>query len=339
MLRASIAAIASHFPETQLTNERLAAEIGDWDAAKILDKTGIAARHISAEGECASDLGVAAAEKLFERGVCTREEIDFLIFCTQSPDYFLPTTACLVQERLHLGTHCGAVDVNQGCSGFVYGLAMAKSMIESGLARNVLLITADTYTKFINARDRSVRTLFGDAAAATLVRGVEAERELIGPFVFGTDGRGANNLIVPAGGMRNRASADNEQEVEAEGGNWRSPRNLYMNGGEIFTFTLKVIPQTVDRLLTAWGKPLDEVDHFVFHQANRFMLEKLRGKLKLPEEKFWIAMESCGNTVSSTIPIVLEQGIAEKRMNAGDELMLMGFGVGYSWAGAMLRLQ
>jgi 3-oxoacyl-[acyl-carrier-protein] synthase-3 len=336
-MRASIAAVATHFPAGKLTNEQLAAEI-DWEAEKIFEKTGIAERRIAADDECASDLGVAAAQKLFERGVCAPQDVDFLLFCTQSPDYFLPTTACLVQDRLGLRTDCGAFDLNQGCSGFVYGLGVAKSLIESGLARNVLLITADTYSKFINARDRSVRTLFGDAAAATLVRAVESDQELIGPFIFGTDGAGAPNLIVPVGGLRNRPSAENETETEEEGGNRRSPRNLYMNGGEIFNFTLKTIPPSVARLLAKWGRPIDEVDHFVFHQANRFMLEKLRNKLKLPEEKFWIAMESCGNTVSSTIPVVLEEAMAGGRIAPGQDVMLMGFGVGYSWAGAMLRL-
>jgi 3-oxoacyl-[acyl-carrier-protein] synthase-3 len=335
--RASIAAVATHFPAGKLTNEQLAAEI-DWEADKIFDKTGIAERRIAADDECASDLGVAAAQKLFERGVCAPQDVDFLLFCTQSPDYFLPTTACLVQDRLGLRTDCGAFDLNQGCSGFVYGLGVAKSLIESGLARNVLLITADTYSKFINARDRSVRTLFGDAAAATLVRAVESDQELIGPFIFGTDGAGAQNLIVPVGGLRTRPSAENETETEEEGGNRRSPRNLYMNGGEIFNFTLKTIPPSVARLLGKWGRPIEEVDHFVFHQANRFMLEKLRNKLKLPEEKFWIAMESCGNTVSSTIPVVLEEAMAGGRIAPGQDVMLMGFGVGYSWAGAMLRL-
>src|ERR1019366_8587001 len=199
--KAAITAVASYLPEGRLSNDRLAAELGAWTADDILQKTGIAERRIASTDECASDLGVAAAERLFAGGV-SREEIDYLLFCTQSPDYFLPTTACLVQERLKLRTDIGAIDFNQGCSGFVYGLSLAKSLVETGLARNVLLITAETYSKFINKRDRSVRTVFGDAAAATLVSGIESDTDLLGPFVFGTDGRGANNLIVPTGAAR-----------------------------------------------------------------------------------------------------------------------------------------
>ena len=168
-LNAGIKAIFSYLPTGELTNEQLAQELADWDAAKILEKTGIALRHIASPEECASDLGVAAAKRLFESGACAPDDVDFLLFCTQSPDYFLPTTACLMQDRLGLRTDCGALDFNLGCSGFVYGLALAKSLIETCTAANVLLITAETYSKFINPRDRSVRTVFGDGAAATLI--------------------------------------------------------------------------------------------------------------------------------------------------------------------------
>src|SRR5436309_5209671 len=183
--RAAIKAITSFLPEQKLTNEQLAEQVGDWHASQILSKTVVAVRGVASANDCASDLGVQAAQRLFESGACTPDEIDFLIFCTQSPDYFTPTSACLMQDRLGLKTSCGAIDINQGCSGYVYGLALAKSLVEAGTASNVLLVTADTYMKFINRRDRSLLTLFGDGAAATLIRGVESERELIGPFVLG----------------------------------------------------------------------------------------------------------------------------------------------------------
>lgn len=337
-IRAAIKAIRSHLPAAKLTNDQLAQEYADWDAAKILDKTGISERRVVGPDECASDLGVAAAQKLFSTGACAPADIDFLLFCTQSPDYFLPTTACLVQERLGLRRNCGAIDFNQGCSGFVYGLALAKSLVETGMARNVLLITAETYTKFINPRDRSVRTIFGDAAAATLVGGVEAESELVGPFVFGTDGRGAQNLIVPAGGLRSLKSLETAAEHRDESGNWRSAENLYMNGPEIFNFTLQAVPDAVRRLTERWGQPLEKVDYYVFHQANKFMLERLRSKLKIPVDKFWLNMENCGNTVSSTIPIALESAQAGGHVHPGDSVMILGFGVGYSWAGGMMRV-
>ena len=199
--RAVINGVSSFLPAAKLTNEQLAAEFGDAHASQILSKTGVAVRGVAAPGECASDLGVAAAKRLFETGKGSAAEIDFLIFCTQSPDYFTPTTACVMQDRLGLRTSCGAIDINQGCSGYIYGLALAKSLVEAGTADNVLLITADTYTKFINRRDRSLLTLFGDGAAATLVGSTPAETDLIGPFVLGTDGRGANQIIVKAGGL------------------------------------------------------------------------------------------------------------------------------------------
>jgi 3-oxoacyl-[acyl-carrier-protein] synthase-3 len=337
MQTAAIRAIASHLPETVLSNDELASRFGDWDAAKIYEKTGIRERRIAAPGECASDLGVSAAKKLFETAGVDPKEIDFLLFCTQSPDYFLPTTACIVQDRIGLRTDCGAIDINQGCSGFVYGLSVANGLIASGAAKNVLLITADTYTKFINERDRSVRTIFGDGAAATLI--MASDRGGIGPFLFGTDGRGAQNLIVPAGGSRTPVSAETAAEESDTSGNWRSAENLYMNGAEIFNFTLTAVPKAVNTLLARAERTPDQVDHFIFHQANRFMLERLRTKMKLPEEKFWIDVETIGNTVSSTIPIAIESGMKTGHMQPGQTALLAGFGVGYSWAAAMVELQ
>ncbi len=334
---AAIAAIRTHLPAGELTNEDLANELGDWTADKIFEKTGIRTRRIAAANECASDLGVAAAQRLFEDGVCHAGDVDFLIFCTQSPDYFLPASACTMQARLGLRTSCGALDINQGCSGFVYGLVLAKSLVEAGTAACVLLITADTYSKFLHPRDRTVRTIFGDGAAATLVVRSDTEDEAIGPFVLGTDGRGACQLIVPVGGLRHRPNSETGVATEAEGGNWRSEQNLYMNGPEIFNFTLSAVPPVVEQLLRkANGGPA--VDYFVFHQANRFMLERLRNKLKIAPDKFCIDMEDCGNTVSSTIPLALERARQGGKITSGQRIMLVGFGVGYSWAAAMIRV-
>ncbi len=335
--KAVIEAISSYFPARNLTNEELAQDFGNWDADKILEKTGIAVRKIAANDECASDMAVAAAQKLFQNSGCTPDKIDFLLFCTQSPDYFLPQTGCMIQNRLGLRTDCGSMDFNHGCSGFVYGLAFAKSLIETKMAENVLLITAETYTKFINPKDRSVRTVFGDAAAATLIGSVEAENDLIGPFVFGTDGSGSQQLIVTAGGLRHPLSPETSIEKEDRNGNWRSEQNLYMNGPEIFTFTLKAVPKVVSQLLEKIGQSLESVDYVVFHQANKFMLDRLRRKIKIPEKKFCLYLETCGNTVSSTIPIALENAKKQGHIQVGDKIMLVGFGVGYSWAATMIQ--
>jgi 3-oxoacyl-[acyl-carrier-protein] synthase III len=337
--KAAIRGIASHFPSSTLTNDQLAVEFGgDWSADKIFAKTGIATRHISGAGECSSDLGVAAARKLFDSKVCKPHDVDFLLFCTQSPDHFLPATACLMQDRLGLRTDCGAIDFNQGCSGFVYGLSLAKGLIESGSAGNVLLVTAETYSKFINPQDKSVRTLFGDAAAATLVSAVESDREIIGPFVFGTDGRGAGELIVPAGAARRPSSASTAVESQSRDGNRRSEQNLFMNGPEIYTFTLRVVPAMVKGVLEKSGLDASKVDRFIFHQANKFMLDHLRNKLAIPAEKFSLHLEHCGNTVSSTIPIALEHDRSEGLVRTGDKIMLVGFGVGLSWAATLVEI-
>jgi 3-oxoacyl-[acyl-carrier-protein] synthase-3 len=336
-MKATVAAIEYQLPARCLTNEQLAEEFPEWSVEKIEEKTGIAERWIAADDECASDLGTIAARKLLDSGACKPTDIDFILFCTQSPDHFLPTSACLMQERLGIPTSAGALDFNLGCSGFVYGLGLAKALIESGQATNVLLITAETYSKYIHPKDKSVRTLFGDAGAATLVRGKIEVDEQVGPFVYGTDGCGGKNLMVPAGGMRQPAPPEGEVAIADSDGNVRSSANLYMNGPEIFGFTLKVVPKVVSELLTRAGKDLGDIDLFVFHQANQYMLEHLRKKLKIPTEKFFVGMRHCGNTVSCTIPIALKQAAGEGHLKAGMTVMLVGFGVGYSWGGTLIR--
>ena len=334
----AIRAIEYYLPEHAVTNADLAAEFPDWSVEKIQSKTGILERHIASPHECSSDLAVLAAQKLFDSGACSPQSIDYLLLCTQSPDYFLPTTACLLQDRLGIPTSAGALDFNLGCSGFVYGLSLAYGLIQTGQASRVLLITAETYSKWIHPRDKSVRTLFGDAAAATLLEAAAGQPDRgPAPYVFGTDGKGGPNLIVPAGGLRQPASPESGQAVCDENGNWRSQDNLFMNGAEIFNFTIRAIPECVNRLLARTGKQIEEIDYFVFHQANQYMLEHLRKKMKIPAEKFSLCLSHCGNTVSSTIPIALKHATQEGRLEAGQLVMLVGFGVGYSWGATLLR--
>jgi 3-oxoacyl-[acyl-carrier-protein] synthase-3 len=328
-MKAVIRSIAYHLPEATVTSDDLAAEFPGWSAANIESKVGIRTRHVVANSECASDLAVAAAQKLFAHSSVKPTEVDFLLLCTQSPDYFLPTTACLVQERLGLSKQIGALDFNLGCSGFIYGLGLAKGLIETGQANCVLLITSETYSRFLHASDRSVRTIFGDAAAATLIGTDPGETEKIGPFIYGTDGKGAENLIVQAGGMRHRVPSG--QTWIDDSGIPRNQANLYMNGPELFAFTMREVPGCIHRLLEKTGTGLEDYDLFVFHQANRYMLEHLRKGLRIAEHKFYVAMEHCGNTVSSTIPIALFHAEQEGKLAAGSRVMLVGFGVGYSW--------
>jgi 3-oxoacyl-[acyl-carrier-protein] synthase-3 len=330
--------IVSYLPEKILHNDELSKFYPGWSAEKIYQKTGIRERRIAADDETAADLAFKATIKLFKKNTVVPEDIDFVILCTQTPDYFLPTTACLLQNRLGIPNNAGAFDINLGCSGFVYGLSVAKGLIETGSARKVLFLTADTYSKFIHPLDKSVRTLFGDGATATLIEASDnQDEEFIGPFVFGTDGKGANNLIVKTGGFRAAKSEDTTKEKIDDSGNIRSEDNLYMNGSEVMTFTLASVPKAINDLLKKCDRNLDDFDHIVFHQANQFMLDALRKKLKIHEEKFPIFLEKCGNTVSSSIPLTLESMLHQSRLKRGDRLLLLGFGVGYSWAGAVVK--
>lgn len=337
MMHAAIAAIEYHLPAAVLSSKDLAAEYPEWSVDKIEQKTGIQERHIAAPEECSSDLAEKAGQALFASGAVRPQDIDFLLFCTQSPDYFLPTTACILQHRLGIPTSAGAYDFNLGCSGYIYGLGQAEGLISSGQASKVLLLTGETYSKFIHPGDKSVRTIFGDAASATLLTATESALPIIGPFAYGTDGAGANNLIVRTGGMRQPRTHNSGIAAEAESGNVRSTDNLFMDGGEIFTFTLSSVPEVVNRLLAKAGISVDQVDLFVFHQANRYMLDHLRKRMKIPAEKFAVEMSHCGNTVSATIPIALHSLLVSGALRSGALVLLVGFGVGYSWGATLVR--
>jgi 3-oxoacyl-[acyl-carrier-protein] synthase III len=324
---AAIGPIATHLPQRAETNEQLQAEFPSWDMDLIYSKTGIRRRHIAAANECSSDLAVAAAQKLFQQHDVDPASIDFVLLCTQTPDYPLPTTACLVQDRLGLRTSCGALDFNLGCSGYVYGLSLAEGLIRGGMANRVLLLTAETYSKYIDPTDRALRTIFGDAAAATLIYGVD--QPTLGSFVFGTDGRGADTLIVNSGGARQPEHAIQPRKRKR----WCS--SLYMDGPSILTFTLDAVPKLVDAVLARAGLSRDDVDVFLMHQATRKLLDQLRGALQLDEERMPMLLADCGNTVSSTLPLLVHHLRQNGRLRTGARAMLVGFGVGYSWAGCM----
>lgn len=326
-LHAAIAAIDYALPARRLTNAEIARRFPEWGVDKISAKTGIETRHLAAPGETAADLAVAAAERLLARPGLNRHAVDYLIFCTQTPDYFLPASACLIQHRLGLSTACGAIDINQGCSGFVYGLGLAQALITSGQARQVLLITAETYSRHMLPEDKTVQTIFGDAAAATLL--VAQSRPSLSHFVYGTDGSGAGSLIVRGGA--GRALAGGEAVVAA-------PHDaLWMDGPEVFAFTLRAVPGLVAGILAeAGGMTFADIDLLVMHQANRFMLDALAQRLKCPEEKLLRCYAEMGNTVSSTIPIALAEAQRSGRLKPGMRLLLAGFGVGYSWAGCLV---
>jgi 3-oxoacyl-[acyl-carrier-protein] synthase-3 len=335
MTTSRITGVSYYLPERILTNDELAMLYPGWTAEKIFVKTGIRERHISGENETAGDLGEKASRKLFAEHSVDPTTIDFMLLATQSPDYFLPTTACMLQDRLEIPTTAGAIDFNLGCSAYIYGLSLAKGLIASRTAKKILLITAETYTKHIHPMDKSVRTIFGDGAAATLVSASDSDG--IGKFVLGTDGSGYDKLIVPSGGMRLKASEKTAVESTDESENIRSHDNLFMDGTEIFSFTITTVPQTVKETLEKNGLSMDDIDLFVFHQANQYMLDFLRKKCKISQEKFYMNFSDCGNTVSASIPIALVRAVQGGVLKPGMRVMLVGFGVGLSWGAVVVN--
>ncbi|WP_026760396.1 3-oxoacyl-ACP synthase III family protein [Selenomonas ruminantium] len=325
-MKAYIRGLAYALPEQIEENEK----------NRLTKKTGILRRHIAAEGELASDLAVQAAEKLFAKGL-DRSKVDFLLFCTESPDYILPPTACLLQNRLGLSKHIGAFDYNLGCSGFVYGLGIAKGFIESGQAKNVLLITAETYSKHIHPQDHSTAPLFGDGASAVWIEGLESKTFGIRALHYGTDGSGAENLIVPVGGMRNPYGVD-KKETTDQYNNIRDNYHLQMVGSAISEFSLEVVPETLQKVLSEAGLAKADVDYYVFHQANNFMLKYLQQKCDLLDVPYWNDVAEYGNTVSSSIPIALEDMLKANADKILQNVVIMGFGVGLSWAGGVIDL-
>ena len=332
-MKVYIKALSYYLPERIVTNAELLKDFPEWSVDKVTAKVGVTSRHLAADNETAGDLAEKAARRLFEEYGISPSEIDFLLLCTQSPDYFLPSTACLLQHRLGIPVTSGAFDYNLGCSGCIYGLAVAKGLVSAGIARNVLLLTAETYSKYLHPSDKSNRSIFGDGAAACLIS-TDGFAE-IGDFVCGTDGSGAENLIVKTGASKQRKPTGIFKEDE-EGHTWYDDY-LYMNGGAIFNFTLETVPVLVRQLLDKSGSQKEEIDYFIFHQANKFMLNTIRKVCVLPKEKFYVSLENTGNTVSSTVLIGVKDCLLNGTIKAGMQVVVAGFGVGLSWGGTILK--
>lgn len=330
---AYIKAISYYLPDRCMTNEELLQSFPEWSVDKVASKVGVNVRHLAGDNETAGDLAEKAAKRLFEEYEVNPKDIDFLLLCTQSPDYFLPSTSCILQDRLGLSTSIGAFDYNLGCSGCIYGLAVAKGLIATGAARNVLLLTAETYNKYLYPSDKSNRSIFGDGAAACLIS-TDGFAE-IGDFVFGTDGSGADNLIVKTGASRQKEKTGRYVQDD-EGHIWYDDY-LYMNGGAIFNFTLEAVPVLVKQLLEKHNIQKEDIDYYIFHQANKFMLNTIRKVCALPKEKFYVNLENTGNTVSSTVLIGLKDCLDNGNIVAGKQVMITGFGVGLSWGGTVLK--
>ncbi len=327
---ACIKAIATYLPEKIELNENL----GD---KRFIEKLGITKRHVAADDESAGDLAFNAAENLFANYNINRNDIDFILLCTQHSDYQVPTTACHLQHRLNIPQSAGALDYNLGCSGYVYGLALAKGLIESGLAKNLLLLTSSVYLKYINVNDKPIRPLFGDGATATLISAEGAE-PCIDAFIFGTDGSRFDNLYIPVGGSRNLPRNNPEIIETDEQGNQRSNYEVHMDGSAITYFTLRTVPKIVNEVLEKAQLQREDIDYYIFHQANKFVMNHVQKKCNLEGFNFYNDIDDIGNTVSGTLPFGIMKVLSDTPPSKLQRVMLAGFGVGLSWSGCIVNL-
>ena len=334
-MKAEIAAIEYALPDRCVTNDELDRLHPSWSIHKVAEHTGVHARFVCGEEETALDLAIVACERLLERVEVAREDVDAIVFCTQSPDYVMPPNATLLQHRLGLPLGVAAFDYSLACSGFIYGLWMGKALIESNLAENILLVTAEAYSKYINPGDRGTMALFGDGAAATLLR---VGTKGVGEFVLGTDGSGGQRFIVPAGGAKvPRSKATCVEKVDASG-NGRTQENIYMDGPAVLAFVKQQVPRCVRELLGKTGYTYDDISMFIFHQASAMSLDYLERALAIPTEKLYRNLSRVGNTVSASIPIAIRDAQDEGVIAPGSRLLLTGFGVGYSWGACVVEL-
>lgn len=337
MKKAKLIGVASYLPEKIVSNFDLEVDYPQWDMTRLIDKIGIESRHIASEEDSASSMAVGAGIRLFDKLGLDPSEIDYLIFVSQSPDYLIPPTSSFVHQALGLEPHCAAIDILQGCSGFVTALGVAKGLIESNQSQNVLILTSDTYSKFVRSEDRTVRPIFGDGATATLVSSnFEKQGAYIGALTQGVDGSGAEQLIARGSGLIKSANHSGSQGNEKDS-NSMVEGKLFMDGRGIFNFTLRIAEPVIDKVLSQAGLTKENIRYFIFHQANAFVLNNMREKLSLSEEQVPILMRDFGNTVSGTIPMVLEKLGTSRLVNQGDKLVLFGFGVGLAWAGTTLE--
>ena len=325
---AKIRAIASYLPPTTENNS----EIVD---GRFIKKIGVRSRHIVTE-ESAGDLAFRAAEKLFTEHDIDRRETDFILLCTQHGDYQMPHTAAHLQDRLGLQKSVGTMDIALGCSGYVYGLAFAKGLIEAGLAKKILFLTSSVYTKYINVKDTSTRPLFGDGATATWLESGDAES--LKAFVFGSDGSRYDKLIIPVGGSKNPPRDNPEVFTTDDNKNFRSNYEVFMDGMAITYFTLREVPKLVDDVLTKAALTRADLDYCIFHQANKFMMTYLRDKAGLNDVPFHNDILETGNIVSGSVPLAIEQVVKSHGAENLKRVMLAGFGVGLSWAGCIADL-
>lgn len=315
-----IQALEYYLPERIIDNKYLFEKSGI-DIEFLENKIGIKTRHIAAENETTSDMATKAAILLAERNKLDLDKVDLLILCTQNPDYKLPTTACIVQNNLKLKTSCIAFDINLGCSGFIYSLAIAGSFLKTGLAKYGIIIMVDQYSKLIDYQDKNTASLFGDAATASLIVACTDSNGVLG-VNFGTDGSNADKLIANNSGV-----ALNPEKS----------KYLYMDGREIFKFSVQVVPKSVNDILEKNKLKVSDIKFFIFHQANKYMLSEIQKRIGISDQQMIIDLEDYGNTVSSTIPIAYKNVLTKGVLKNNDLLIFCGFGVGLSWGTILYR--
>lgn len=325
---ARIAGIVSCVPTRTVSNEHFRPAFGD-KVDEIAKMTGVRERRWAAEGQTTADLCRAAADRLMDRLGWSADSIDGLIFISQTPDYRLPATGCALHGRLGLRPGAIAFDVNLGCSGYPYGLWLAMMTIRTGAAKRILLAVGDTISKTVDPDDRATAMVFGDAGTVTALEASDGAAPAC--FILGSDGAGENNLIIPSGGYKPAPEA---------AGRWegRKLESLYMDGGEIFNFTLKAVPKLIEETIALSGSQPEAFDSFLLHQANAFMIKHLTKKARLPADKVPINIDRYGNTSSATIPLLMTSDLAETLSGRRALLGLFGFGVGYSWASAAIEV-
>jgi len=333
----AIEAISVALPGTPLTNDELRATYPGWDFDRLEKRAGVFTRYVAAENETALDFAFRACEQLQAQGRLRADEIDALIFCTQTPDHIMPPNACILHGKLCLHPKVLAFDITLACSGYIYGLQLADSFIRSGAAKRVLLATADTYTRFIHPGDRATRCLFGDGGAVSIVsqsengRGIRAIR-------CGTAGKQYDKFMIPAGGMRVPCSAETTRETVDHSGNVRTAEHIKMDGLGVLSFFNATVPCAVTEMLVRNGLSIVDVDLFVFHQASQLALDSLRVALNIPMQKMVYDLAEVGNLVSASIPVALSRAFDRGQAKPGQLALLCGFGVGLSWGTALVDL-
>lgn len=306
------------------------------EVEKFSSYTGVFERRLVPEGMTSSDLCYEAAEKLINKLSWDRKNIDILVYVSQTRDYIIPSTSCILQDRLQLSTNCYTVDVPYGCSGYVYGLSIIASLMSGGCMKKGLLLVGDAVHVNHNYEDKSSYPLFGDAGTVTALEFEEGEEGF--KFHFGTDGAGYDAIIIPDGGYRNRFSMDSLKLVDYKEEGKRRNIDAYLNGMDVFTFGISRPPESIKELTANFDIDLSDLDYFVMHQANKFMNEKIRKKLKIEENKTLYSLREFGNTSCASIPLTMLTQVKEELETKNNVKFLnCGFGIGLSWASAYYK--